>query len=793
MAWQVSGPTLLGGEVVFKSGSLLSEKSARGNAAADCGGPESGCGRLPDSGYAASGIGGGGSGILYGSVVQSLLSGEPYECVFADPPGRYDVPQFPIRNLDTGEVRLLDESLGELTASFQQGTHVHPQQLAAAGKGARWLSWWSQKHAKDQSLLAAAACGDVAVAQEALRQPTDGSAPVSVDAHDSAGFTALHLACASGHVEVVRLVVAARADVDARTSSGGLTALHLAARRGGTETLRLLLAGKADVLQPTHDGHLAIHLAATNGHRNAASSLIELGCASQLEHRNCFGQLPAVAAKDAETLQVFEEHRTQIGGDVVDSFARRTGLESGEGLRRNSRADFVQRLLGKVASTSEGSTSPGSSSSSQPSLWSACTPRSVGARTPRTPSQPGQKGVRGPFAKIKSSDQPVERVGPDSFEVVVMLGKGSFGEVYKVKHRTTADLYAMKVLQKSKIQKRNLQRYALSERNILSYVNHPYIVSLHYAFQTSSCLVMMLQFCPGGNLQQLISREKHLQDSVANMYTAEILLALCHLHERRIIFRDLKPENVVLDEERHAKLTDFGLSKEGVGDKGAKTFCGSTAFLAPEILAHRQHNHTVDIYGLGVMTFNMLTGLPPFYHHDRETLFANIRRARLDVPAYVSPEALAFIKATMQREPEQRLGAQRTAAVLEHPYFEHLDFDALFRRELPMPRQAIRRDSAGVSSGRLVGPVARAAAPASPFGSQAATAAARRRPGGDEAAGGSSGAAPLDGWDYSPPLPSRSRSSTSDSGPAPSPGEVTRVMLPSAGFPRRGARLNCDA
>jgi len=201
----------------------------------------------------------------------------------------------------------------------------------------------------------------------------------------------------------------------------------------------------------------------------------------------------------------------------------------------------------------------------------------------------------------------------------------------------------------------------VTERNVLAYVHHPYIVRLHYAFQTPSHLVLVLQYCPRGNLQQLILREQKLQESISQLYTAEILLALIHLHDRKTLFRDLKPENVVLDERNHAMLTDFGLSKEGVaGSRGTKSFCGSVAFLAPEILLRRGHGHTVDIYNLGVMLYNMLTGIPPFYDRDRETLYANIKHKRLEVPESVPRAASALIYATMDREPSRRLGAEHT-------------------------------------------------------------------------------------------------------------------------------------
>jgi protein-serine/threonine kinase len=272
----------------------------------------------------------------------------------------------------------------------------------------------------------------------------------------------------------------------------------------------------------------------------------------------------------------------------------------------------------------------------------------------------------------------------------------------------------MKVLQKRTIERRNLLRYAMTERNILAYVKHPYIVSLHYAFQTCSHLVLVLQFCPHGNLQQLVDRERRLEEPLARLYSAEVLLALSHLHERDTVFRDLKPENIVIDEADHAMLTDFGLSKEGVRrHQHTRSFCGSTAFIAPEVLTRAGHTHTVDIYNLGVLLFHMLKGQPPYYHPDRETLFTNIRHMRLSdqIPGYVSRPAKALIEALMDRDPCRRLGAQSTAAIQEHNFFEGIDFALVLQRKVPVPETMWPRVCGRPSSPNFRGPV-----PENPFG-----------------------------------------------------------------------------
>ena len=180
------------------------------------------------------------------------------------------------------------------------------------------------------------------------------------------------------------------------------------------------------------------------------------------------------------------------------------------------------------------------------------------------------------FEEDAKSSNNKESIGAHSFTAHELLGTGSFGEVYLVEKISDHTLHAMKVLWKDKIFEHKLARYALTERNVLSCVSHPFIVKLNYAFQTQNELFLILQYCPGGDLSEYLHVEKRFNEYKARIYWAEVLLALEELHSKDIIFRDLKPDNVVLDEEGHALLTDFGLSKEGVYDfKETKSFCGS--------------------------------------------------------------------------------------------------------------------------------------------------------------------------------------------------------------------------
>lgn len=737
VAREVAAPTLLGSETDSPTkGSLLRGMEASilrgggtGCGGGDCGGgPEAGAG--PPRSFKDGEL-----DLLPGALLRSLAS-EPYETVFADPPTSARDGRLPVLNLNTGETRFLCAD-GDLARSFV-GEQANPKKL----KATPWRGWWKEKDAKDARLLLAATVGDAAGAREALAPSADGGPPASIHAHGADGRTALHVAASLGHEDLVRTLLDAQANVDASTDAG-CTALHLATTRGHAGVVELLLAAGADVLRATSEGNLALHLAAMSGHIAAATALLELGDSGglhQLRLRNHSGQLPAEAVADLPMARFFKEREERLGIFEADSYACRQAALGPEGpLLRSSRADAVRRLLLRtkhLATTFKGGAlamTVGEALSASSTHGGPLVPRAGGAgaaagsqtagqRTPgsspaasSSASASSTPRVRGPFVQMRSGSQPVERVGPSSFELVRLLGRGAFGEVFQVKHKRTEEVYAMKVLQKSKIIGKNLQRYAMTERNILAYVRHPYIVSLHYAFQTASHLVLVLQFCPNGNLQHLIGREKRLQAPIAQLYTAEILLALCHLHERKTVFRDLKPDNVVIDEVGHAMLTDFGLSKEGVGAHGTRSFCGSVAFLAPEILLRREHGHTVDVYNLGVLLFAMLTGLPPFYHHDRETLFANIRHQRLAVPRYVPQAAKALIESLMEREPSRRLGAAKTVDVQSHPYFVGIDFAALMRREVPVPGLRI---VAELPREVALGPASpmRSTAPPSPFG-----------------------------------------------------------------------------
>jgi serine/threonine protein kinase len=259
-----------------------------------------------------------------------------------------------------------------------------------------------------------------------------------------------------------------------------------------------------------------------------------------------------------------------------------------------------------------------------------------------------------------------------------VLGKGSFGKVILVRKRDTGQLYAMKVLKKSYVVKKRQVEHTKTERSVLGSVQHPFIVKLHFAFQTGDKLHLVLDYCSGGELFFHLQNKGRFSQDLALFYTAELALALGALHTSGVVFRDLKPENILLDDVGHIKLADFGLSKEGILDQahGTRSFCGTPEYLAPEILLRQGHGKAVDWWSLGALLYEMLTGLPPWYSRDRNKMFQSIRSAPLQFPSLVSAEARSLIGGLLTRDPRQRLGgSEDVEEIKNHPIFKEFDFE----------------------------------------------------------------------------------------------------------------------
>ncbi|CAN8260035.1 unnamed protein product [Cochlearia groenlandica] len=274
-------------------------------------------------------------------------------------------------------------------------------------------------------------------------------------------------------------------------------------------------------------------------------------------------------------------------------------------------------------------------------------------------------------------------VGLEDFEVMKVVGKGAFGKVYQVRKKETSEIYAMKVMRKDKIMEKNHAEYMKAERDILTKIDHPFIVQLKYSFQTKYRLYLVLDFINGGHLFFQLYHQGLFREDLARVYTAEIISAVSHLHEKGIMHRDLKPENILMDVDGHVMLTDFGLAKEFEENTRSNSMCGTTEYMAPEIVRGKGHDKAADWWSVGILLYEMLTGKPPFMG-SRGKIEQKIVKDKIKLPQFLSSEAHALLKGLLQKEPERRLGSGPSGAkeIKEHKWFKGMNWKKLEGREV---------------------------------------------------------------------------------------------------------------
>ncbi|KAF4958167.1 hypothetical protein FSARC_11051 [Fusarium sarcochroum] len=282
--------------------------------------------------------------------------------------------------------------------------------------------------------------------------------------------------------------------------------------------------------------------------------------------------------------------------------------------------------------------------------------------------------------------------GPTDFDILKLIGKGTFGQVYQVRKKDTQRIYAMKVLQKKVIVQKKEVAHTVGERNILvrtAMSDSPFIVGLKFSFQTPSELYLVTDYMSGGELFWHLQKEGRFDEKRAKFYIAELILAIQHLHHNDIVYRDLKPENILLDANGHIALCDFGLSKANLTKNDTtNTFCGTTEYLAPEVLLDESgYTKMVDFWSLGVLVFEMCCGWSPFYAEDTQQMYKNIAFGKVRFPRdTLSQEGRNFVKGLLNRNPKHRLGATDDAEELKrHAFFGDVDWTLLSKKLITPP------------------------------------------------------------------------------------------------------------
>ena len=295
--------------------------------------------------------------------------------------------------------------------------------------------------------------------------------------------------------------------------------------------------------------------------------------------------------------------------------------------------------------------------------------------------------------KIKAEDideKTNAKINYNSFEILELIGGGSFGKVFKVKLKGTDKIFAMKVLNKAYLLKKKLLRYAITECNVLKQSNCPFIIKLHYSFQTPENLYMILDYCPIGDFSYQIQLNLFEEDE-AKFYIAELILAIEYLHQHDIIYRDLKPENILIDADGHVKLADFGLAKENVSTNVPnKTFCGSPQYLSPEMLSKEGTTKASDIYGIGAILFELISGAPPFFSQDENLMYKNISENKLMFPEFFSDELKDLLKRMLDKNPKNRIGIENDKSDLKnHEFFRDINWDDIMNKKIKPPVEMV--------------------------------------------------------------------------------------------------------
>ncbi|KAL0105508.1 hypothetical protein PUN28_016878 [Cardiocondyla obscurior] len=278
----------------------------------------------------------------------------------------------------------------------------------------------------------------------------------------------------------------------------------------------------------------------------------------------------------------------------------------------------------------------------------------------------------------------------DNFKLLSVLGRGHFGKVILSQYRNTGEYFAIKALKKGDIIARDEVESLLSEKRIFEVANttrHPFLVNLFACFQTEAHVCFVMEYAAGGDLMMHIHADV-FGEPRAVFYSACVVLGLQYLHENRIIYRDLKLDNLLLDTEGYVKIADFGLCKEGMGfGDRTGTFCGTPEFLAPEVLTETSYTRAVDWWGLGVLIFEMLVGESPFPGDDEEEVFDSIVNDEVRYPRFLSLEAIAIMRRLLRKNPDRRLGSSERDAedVKKQAFFRHIAWDDLLLRRVKPP------------------------------------------------------------------------------------------------------------
>ena len=289
---------------------------------------------------------------------------------------------------------------------------------------------------------------------------------------------------------------------------------------------------------------------------------------------------------------------------------------------------------------------------------------------------------------IFSKHKDIKKVGLNDFKILKVIGRGTFGKVCLVQYKLTKEYYAMKIMKKDVLLEHNQVKSVLLEKKILQNLNYRFLVGMVFCFQTQERIYFVMNFIRGGELFKHLCESKYFSEEKTKFYAGIIGLALEYLHTHGIVYRDIKPDNILIDEDGYLKLADFGMAKFLKDKEKAFSFCGTPEYFAPEIITREGHNTAADWWSYGVLLYEMLFGIPPFYSKNYEKMFDLITKSELRFPRkiIVSEAAKDLIMKLLEKNQDLRLGStEGFEAIKNHSFFKGFDFKALEEKKMNAP------------------------------------------------------------------------------------------------------------
>ncbi|GLI75682.1 cAMP-dependent protein kinase catalytic subunit [Penicillium ochrochloron] len=373
-------------------------------------------------------------------------------------------------------------------------------------------------------------------------------------------------------------------------------------------------------------------------------------------------ELPAPSENHSQVPDSHDSHDSSEGASMQPAGSSQASPQ------QPNNAASINNLINNPANASQGHSSGHSPNASQ----------AQGQQAQQPPQQQQQQPRQERTTKGKYSQE--------DFLLQRTLGTGSFGRVHLVQSKHNHRFYAMKVLKKAQVVKMKQIEHTNDERRMLNRVRHPFLVTLWGTWQDSRNLYMVMDFVEGGELFSLLRKSQRFPNPVAKFYAAEVTLALEYLHSHQIIYRDLKPENLLLDRHGHLKITDFGFAKD-VPDI-TWTLCGTPDYLAPEVVSSKGYNKSVDWWSLGILIFEMLCGFTPFWDSGSPVkIYENILRGKVKYPPYLHDDAVDLLSQLITADLTKRLGNLHGGPedVKNHAWFAEVTWDRLARKDIDAP------------------------------------------------------------------------------------------------------------